>query len=945
MATTARWDLTVWRNDDVYDIPLRVRGADLTGAGLQMEVRLAPDTPGAPLISLQTVTNANAEGLRVANVDVVDGVPISDVRIRINKSTRVDLPYSGEVGDSATFAYALLIGGLTRLIGDFKVLAHAFGSDNAPLNRPSGGGSLSQALPELGATLTIAGSEVIELVIDGGGSQDAARRAEEAAAEAEALNARATLAQLSPFQPDATFSGPLTRDQLRAFIIDADLSDVSGLNLANRFSFAEIAKSATSVTLRLYEQDLAGNFVPASPLTPRLIFTASGDGYDASSKDVLVLKSDQGGRVAIVPAAIPNSNTERTGMTWDIAGLNDRVFRKGFGLFARLADKDVLTADPDTGALVGAYAPSGSDIHPNDAIEHTGDALLQFRGVGQWKVVAADIAVDRFDTAIFSAFGTVFKGTVKVVRHASTTTLLNPDAGELIETFTYPAAVYVDDIDPKLAHPAILRAGQVFAVYAYADDGYVAGMRYWDHPRQGEPNPTGRTPLLFNIGGGWNLGGVGAGFAYWQVPLRLYGNIPSRTEFDTLTSAVVQASEAAGPLYGDATLRKLALWRQALRDGQTPSITIAQAFSDSWTQGGTAAPQGRYVTLEARELRKPIAEGGDLSRGGGGNGGPGWVGFGFPSSLNGADNTGKLAAMPGNVDKDEVYLQLFGTGWQGKFGSNEFSPNLSSARSSVFGDAINVVYAGTATITSVDLDYTVGAGTGVIEYRWNGTGAWTPVNLTGTGGAKVALANIPAGAFTLSLRVAAGGNVADLNGVTLRTGMPGVTIHMLGLNGSALYGWAFLDAGAGGAAKRAAHAAALARLGTIDVFSVLNSTNDQTSYTPEQYATAMALAIDGQMRVASPGADILWQIPPENSRTNKPPIALYLAAAKPVAEAKQVALLSLQPSFGAAYPEYSAAGSRRQLFEPESGGVALHVNPAGGATIRAARRRAIAGSN
>ncbi len=168
MAMTAQLGLTVWRNDDVCEVALRVRGADLTDSALAMQVRDHGDAAGPALIDLVKVTNGNAEGLRVAGVRIEGGVPVSDLRIRINKSTRQALPYMGEAGDAAQLEYALLIAGRTRLVGAFFVPAHSYGSDSAPAARPAAWGVRTDiGMPATGATLTIAGDDVVELVVDG----------------------------------------------------------------------------------------------------------------------------------------------------------------------------------------------------------------------------------------------------------------------------------------------------------------------------------------------------------------------------------------------------------------------------------------------------------------------------------------------------------------------------------------------------------------------------------------------------------------------------------------------------------------------------------------------------------------------------------------------------------------------------------------------------------
>ncbi|WP_230769786.1 hypothetical protein [Sphingomonas sp. Leaf4] len=63
MATTASLPITVWRNDDVYELPLRVRGLDLANVALAMQIRMHGDASGPALIDLAKVTNGNAEAL------------------------------------------------------------------------------------------------------------------------------------------------------------------------------------------------------------------------------------------------------------------------------------------------------------------------------------------------------------------------------------------------------------------------------------------------------------------------------------------------------------------------------------------------------------------------------------------------------------------------------------------------------------------------------------------------------------------------------------------------------------------------------------------------------------------------------------------------------------------------------------------------------------------
>lgn len=211
MATTGRLDLSVWRNDDVWEFPLRVRGPNLTGVALRGQIRLAPDTPGDPLVNLATVTVANAEGIRLASATLVDGAWTNDVRIRLNKSTRQGLPYAGELGQSTPLAWAMQIGGRTRLTGSIFILAHTIDSDTAPTDRPFGFGGAS-GLPSAGATLTINAEDVVALVIDGADLiGDFAGRAETAAEEA-VEKAGEVAAGLASIATDAPI-GPLVLDE------------------------------------------------------------------------------------------------------------------------------------------------------------------------------------------------------------------------------------------------------------------------------------------------------------------------------------------------------------------------------------------------------------------------------------------------------------------------------------------------------------------------------------------------------------------------------------------------------------------------------------------------------------------------------------------------------------------------------------------------------------
>lgn len=169
MATAARLDIGAWRYETCVR-RIRVVGQDLTDADLFMEIRLAPDTPGDPLIGLSKTPNGVGNAIRFIGLEDGASVVTSIVEITISGGTMASaaaLPYAGEVGDNAVFAYAIRFGGTTRIYGSFVALAAVVGANSAPSSRPSSGSGASGASGLWGsATATFTGDE-ITLTIDG----------------------------------------------------------------------------------------------------------------------------------------------------------------------------------------------------------------------------------------------------------------------------------------------------------------------------------------------------------------------------------------------------------------------------------------------------------------------------------------------------------------------------------------------------------------------------------------------------------------------------------------------------------------------------------------------------------------------------------------------------------------------------------------------------------
>lgn len=150
-----------------------IRGLDVSGMPMRAQVRVGGDTPGVPLVDLATVTNGNAEGLRLVGVDVVDGLPISHVELVINETTMEGLPYVGEVGSATELRWDWQItraGRKERIAkGEFIITGDGVtGADAAPTNRPTSYGQPQSGSGGMrsGASLTF-GEESITVSIDG----------------------------------------------------------------------------------------------------------------------------------------------------------------------------------------------------------------------------------------------------------------------------------------------------------------------------------------------------------------------------------------------------------------------------------------------------------------------------------------------------------------------------------------------------------------------------------------------------------------------------------------------------------------------------------------------------------------------------------------------------------------------------------------------------------
>jgi hypothetical protein len=200
------------------------KGLDLTGVTLALEARLNPETPGQASIALGMGDTANAEGLRLVDVTVADGMPTSQVVLRINETTMKDatkVPYSGELGSSSVLYYDLVgIFGQDKrrlVYGTLSAVPTVYGMDAAPANRPPGGtasttgawASASLTFTDDSVTVTIDGADLIGSIAAGATVQaDRAEAASDKATEALSSALRAIIPEAT-----ATLASPENGEQ------------------------------------------------------------------------------------------------------------------------------------------------------------------------------------------------------------------------------------------------------------------------------------------------------------------------------------------------------------------------------------------------------------------------------------------------------------------------------------------------------------------------------------------------------------------------------------------------------------------------------------------------------------------------------------------------------------------------------------------------------------
>ena len=305
------------------------------------------------------------------------------------------------------------------------------------------------------------------------------------------------------------------------------------------------------------------------------------------------------------------------------------------------------------------------------------------------------------------------------------------------------------------------------------------------------------------------------------------------------------------------------------------SLSAALDFAfigDSWTDSDV-----RYVRMVTEYLTATY-----------GDGGPGWIGFGFSTNITGNS-------------RDNLYTTTKSGTWAANYGTGATdSPNISNATSSTASSKFTVVSTGTAVLTTMTL-FWEGTADGVVRYRWDG-GGWTSLNVQGSGIQTADLGSLPVGAtWTLEIEVVSGSvKLCGLNGKKAT----GVRVHKLSCSGIKASGWLLCDA-----TQWQTGIAALGLNAACLMFGVNEKAQD---IVPGVFGTAMGGLLD-RVAAAVPSADLCVIMPCETATTETYTMAQYAAVARAVAESKDAEWLNLQDAFGDSVADYEWGSVRSWL--------------------------------
>lgn len=351
----------------------------------------------------------------------------------------------------------------------------------------------------------------------------------------------------------------------------------------------------------------------------------------------------------------------------------------------------------------------------------------------------------------------------------------------------------------------------------------------------------------------------------WDRPVEVSDAI---TAMDTRISRTLDANGMPlAPIYGEWHLRRSRAKFQALAAGIAGAQMAIYLPGDSWIDN--VAYNGRVF---ASRLRAAY-----------GNGAIGWIGFGpqplDPNLWTSASGTWTL------VDETAA------------------SPDLYAVTSSTVGSR-RVINAGSQAPvpTGAKLQWK-GTADGVIRYR-TGTGAWTTLNVQGSGIQHADLANLPTSApWTMEFDIVYG--TPDMRGVLFAGTSNGVIIHKGGNSGSHTNDWVGVN--------RDEYIASIAQL-PMDLVILPFGVNDQAVPIAPDTFLANTLEIIDRIRTAKPttggqpGPDFLVSIPPElkNRLALGQSMVPYWRALLNAADEHRFAVVGLPLVFGSVPADYDA---------------------------------------
>ncbi|MER9961630.1 hypothetical protein NKJ72_11795 [Mesorhizobium sp. M0045] len=365
------------------------------------------------------------------------------------------------------------------------------------------------------------------------------------------------------------------------------------------------------------------------------------------------------------------------------------------------------------------------------------------------------------------------------------------------------------------------------------------------------------------------------------------------TRLDTSLNAYGLPNEAKP--WGQYLLRETRGRLAMMLYGGVRQLSIA-AIGDSYTQSAT-----RWIQSFAARL---------MTHADYGAAGPGWCGFG-------RFTTGTPSTVNGNVNPASYPVTRSGT-WADVYNTSKNSPDRSHNVSSEALAAQRVTGVALPVLSAATL-FWINTADGVMEYRWNDTGAWTTINVQGTvdqlGFGSVVTGMPVSGAWTFEVRVVSG--TCKPAGVHFASAAKGVTVNKLAGSGARLSQWLVSDNWGAG----------LAQLAPNLIIFMEGPNSQGNNVVPSIWGSDFATWVD-IARAACPTADILIAMPPDNQRVNLYPMPLYAYEAYKVAKTKGCAFVDMQQLFGVNPADY-AFGSTRPWFDVDT----IHPDPATGGKV------------